>query len=202
MSQTDPYSPPQSSLGGLTPSEQYAKDSGQRYSRFWDRVGAALIDFLIALPLMGLNFFFGGETRLFQLYLLVPVQILTLTMHVYMVVKHGGSPGKMLVGLRIAKLDGSPATLKEAALRYSVLWVFGLASAAMTLSAAMGMSEADYAALSYTERSVALSEQSPYIFWVGALMQVWVWGNLITVLANDKRRALHDFLAGTVVLRK
>jgi len=33
------------------------------------------------------------------------------------------------------------------------------------------------------------------------LYAVWVYGELIVLLTNKKRRALHDFLAGTVVIR-
>lgn len=194
MSHTDPYSPPQSSLGGLT--------SELPYSRFWDRVGAALIDFLIMLPVVGIDYLFGSESRFFQLYMLVPVQVLTVFLQIYMVVKYGGTPGKLLVGLRIAKLDGAPVTVKEAVLRYSVVWVMGLAIVAVTIMAAMGMSDADYSSLSYMERSVAISQRAPLIGWISGLMQVWIWGNIITVLANTKRRALHDFIAGTVVLRR
>ena len=203
MSVTDPYSPPQSALGALTPAEQYARDNGElRYSRFWDRVGAGLIDFLIALPLVSLDYFFGSESRYFQLYMLIPVQIFALFMHIFMVTKYGGSPGKLLVGLRIVKLDGAPVTVKEALLRYSVLWVLSIVILAITVSAALGMSAEEYSSLSYLQRSVKLSERSHYMGWMAAAMQLWTWGGLITVLVSKKRRAPHDFIAGTVVVRK
>jgi len=36
---------------------------------------------------------------------------------------------------------------------------------------------------------------------VNILMQVWIWGEFLTMLFNKKRRAVHDFMAGTVVVR-
>jgi uncharacterized RDD family membrane protein YckC len=36
---------------------------------------------------------------------------------------------------------------------------------------------------------------------VTVLLQIWVWGEFVTMLFNKKRRAVHDFIAGTVVIR-
>jgi uncharacterized RDD family membrane protein YckC len=39
-------------------------------------------------------------------------------------------------------------------------------------------------------------------FWLlGALPGLWFLAEVITMLTNDKRRALHDYIAGTVVVR-
>ena len=34
------------------------------------------------------------------------------------------------------------------------------------------------------------------------LLQIWIWSELIVMLTNRRRRALHDFIAGTVVIRR
>jgi uncharacterized RDD family membrane protein YckC len=36
--------------------------------------------------------------------------------------------------------------------------------------------------------------------WVDIVEQVWTWSEVIVLLTNRKRRALHDFLAGTIVI--
>ncbi len=199
MSQTDPYSPPLSSLGGPTPND---RDGALRYSGFWERVGAYLIDFLIMTPFIALDYFFGGESRFYQLYVLVPIQLVSVIMFVYMVVKYGGTPGKLAVGLRIVKVDGSPVTVKTAMLRYGVLWVLSLAMVIITIIATMNMTDEAYTALGYTARSLAVSEGAPMLMTITVVMQLWIFGSLIAILANKKRRTLHDFLAGTVVVRK
>ncbi|WP_255590049.1 hypothetical protein [Marinicella meishanensis] len=33
-------------------------------------------------------------------------------------------------------------------------------------------------------------------------MMVWYWSELLVMLTNERRRALHDFIAGTVVIKK
>ena len=48
-----------------------------------------------------------------------------------------------------------------------------------------------------------LSQFAPrWIFLVAILMQLWTWSELIVMLTNRQRRALHDFIAGTVVIKK
>ena len=40
--------------------------------------------------------------------------------------------------------------------------------------------------------------------WAGPLeilFNIWVWGELLVMLTNEKRRALHDFITGTVVIK-
>lgn len=203
MSQTDPYSPPQASLGGLTPSEQHDRDHGVlHYSTFWQRVGAGLIDVLVWSPVMLLEYFLAGYSRMYSVYALVPTELLSAYFYVYLVVRYGGTPGKLMMGLRIANLDGSRVTLKGAALRYAVYWILALGITLTTIAAALGITEEAYKALGYLERSEALEEQVPLINILTWLMIMWSFACLVTMLANKQRRTLHDFIAATVVLRK
>lgn len=203
MPQNDPYAPPQASLAGITPSEQYQRESGElRYSAFWQRVGATLIDFLILSPLIALDFFMEGRSRMYHLYALAPAELLSAFLYLFMVVKYGGTPGKLLMGLRIARLDGAVVTWKEAALRYAPLWLLNIALSLVTIGAALGMTDEAYKSLEYLERSDAMDAQAPMIQVLAWLMMAWMFASLVAMLANDKRRTLHDFIAGTVVVRK
>lgn len=198
MHATDPYAPPSSGF-----KDQPAGSGELAYSGFWQRVGAYLIDFLIMAPLASLDYFLGGEVRLLQLYVLVPSQLLSLFMFIFMVRRYGGSPGKLLMGLRIAMADGSPVTLKAALLRYCVMWALGMLMALAMIIAVMSTPDNSHMSLGYLARSEALAPYLPSWYTpVLILTQVWVWGSLITILCNRKRRAIHDFIAGTVVLRK
>jgi uncharacterized RDD family membrane protein YckC len=64
------------------------------------------------------------------------------------------------------------------------------------------MSDAEYHALSFMERAKRIADLAPW--WYKPLQNVqrtWTWGELIVLLSNRKKRALHDFIAGTVVVR-
>jgi len=37
---------------------------------------------------------------------------------------------------------------------------------------------------------------------VSTLSQVWWWSEFIVLLFNKRKRAIHDFMAGTVVIKK
>jgi uncharacterized RDD family membrane protein YckC len=202
MLPNDPYSPPQAALGGPTPADQHLIESGElRYSTFWQRVGASLIDLLILFPLFPLDYF-AGQSRMYHAYAFVPMELFNVFFYIYLAVRYGGTPGKLLLGLRIANLDGSPVGWKAAVLRYAPLWILEVAISLLTIMAALALTDEAYSALGYFERSDAMDEQQPLIMSVTWLMFIWMFAGLVTMMVNDKRRTLHDFIAGTVVLRK
>ncbi|SHG49196.1 RDD family protein [Massilia sp. CF038] len=194
----NPYAAP-SSGAGSQPDEAGAL----RYSGFWQRVGAYLIDFLIAVPLVALDYLVGGSTHLYPLYVFIPGVCFGLFIHVYMVYRFGGSPGKLVLGLRIAMQDGSRVTLQATMLRYAVLFLIALSTGLLTAMIAMKVPNEVYTTLSYLQRGQELVANAPGWFkGLAALTQLWALAGLISIIANRKRRAIHDFIAGTVVLRK
>ena len=172
-----------------------------RYAGFWPRLGALLLDFLIFLPLIALQIWALQHYRLFGLYSLVPGTLLGLFYSVYLVRRYGGTPGKLIVGIRIRKLFGEPVGYREAFLRYLPDCVFGLLISVALIIAVFQMSDTEYHALSFHERVVRMHELAPSWYKPTEIVQnVWFWGELLVLLTNRKRRALHDFIAGTVVV--
>ena len=160
--QADPYAPPQSSVAAATIAELKDRENGVlRYSTFWHRVAAYFIDFLCMSPIIGANYFMGAISALSQIYLLVAGQLAGFVLYVYMVRKFGGTPGKLLLGMRIAMLDGSPVTLKATWLRYSVGWLLSLVIAYATAVATFAIPADKLASLGFTERSVAIAAAAP-----------------------------------------
>jgi uncharacterized RDD family membrane protein YckC len=43
------------------------------------------------------------------------------------------------------------------------------------------------------------SHRPEWLDWVNTANQVWMWSEVVVMLFNRRRRALHDFIAGTVV---
>lgn len=173
------------------------------YGGFWKRFGAFWIDFLCFLPLIGITLWLNSEYRLFHLWYYIPSHLIGLWFYVYLVKQHGGTPGKLLLRLKIVKLDGTPVGYKEALLRYSVLFVLSAASGAAIVLGTLSMSDTEYFSLGWQERALRQTELAPFWYvWVTALMNVWIWGEFVVILTNKKRRALHDFMAGTVVVQQ
>lgn len=173
------------------------------YAGFWKRFWSFCLDTLIIAPIIAFTFWGNEQSRLFQLYYLIPNLLFGLWFYVYLVKRYGGTPGKLILKIKITKLDGSDVSYREAALRYSVLFVLSIFSAIPMILAAQGMSDTEYFSMNWQERSLVLIERSPSWYnLVSIAMNVWVWSEFIVMLTNKKRRAIHDFIAGTIVINR
>jgi uncharacterized RDD family membrane protein YckC len=176
--------------------------NGPRYAGFWRRFGAYWLDVLVMAPVTGLFLWVMANSRLGYAYLSLPAILLAIYLNVFFVVKYGGTPGKLLAKIRIVKLDGSPVGFDEAAIRYSVMCILGILSSLAMVIAATRISDAEYLDLGFTSRSLKMAELAPS--WnrsVNIVTQIWIWGEFIVMLTNKRRRAVHDFMAGTIVVR-
>ncbi len=172
------------------------------YASFWRRIGAYSIDAIVLLPIMALSYFFGERYRLFNLFWLIPETVFGIWFNVYLVSKYGGTPGKLLLGTKIAMLDGSPITLKAAVIRHSIFFALSFSTALSLALASLSITDALYFSLGYLAKIDALKALTPSWFELAmAGIQFWVVSEFISMLFNKKRRALHDFMAGTVVIR-
>ena len=172
------------------------------YAGFWRRFGAHWIDIAIFLPLSALVIYLENQFRLFNLLWIIPGSVIGIIFHVYLVERYGGTPGKLAMKTRISMVDGSAVTRKAAILRYSVLFSLSTLQGIGIVISTAYMSNEIYHSLGFVERSQVLMEQAP--FWtqpVGILIQVWILSEFVTMLFNKRRRAIHDYIAGTVVVR-
>ena len=172
------------------------------YGGFWRRVLALIIDFLVLSPLVVLTYFGVQYSKMFYVWYFIPGLLLGLFYQVWLVQRFGATPGKRALGMRIVLKDGAPITLKAALLRYAVIGIFTVIQSFGLLMATRGISDESYYGMSYFEKLQALSAAAPsYYPWITGLTQAWLVAVAISMLCNDKRRALHDFIAGTVVIR-
>lgn len=191
--------PPQSAP---PPPPEPASVSAVEYGGFWIRFGAMWADVLIMLPLMVLQIWVAGYSRTVFVIGSLFSEIVFIYVSVICVKRWGGTPGKLICGLKVVKLDLSPIGWSEAWLRYSINLVFELSSIISQLIAVLKIREAEYLTLSYRARGDRIADlegsMSTILLCAG---QIWIWGELIVLLTNSKRRAIHDFLAGTVIVR-
>jgi uncharacterized RDD family membrane protein YckC len=176
-------------------------DDSLRYAGFWPRLGSLLLDLAIQLPLGGMVLWADRYSRLFEVYYLLPGALFGVFYSVYLVQRFGATPGKLVMGIRIRKLDGEPVGYLEAFIRYLPDFVFSLAMSVALIVPLLHMSDAEYRSLSFLGHYQRLTDLAPP--WYRPLQtaqNIWVWGELIVLLTNRKRRALHDFIAGTVVV--
>ncbi len=172
-----------------------------RYAGFGPRLASILLDMVVMMPLMVLSFWASAQFRLFEAYYFLPGILFGLFYSVYLVQRFGGTPGKLMVGIRIRKLDGTPVGYREAFLRYLPDFILGTLMSVAFIMAIFHMTDTEYHSLTLLERTKRMVELTPS--WHKPLQWIqtaWTWGELIVLLTNRKRRALHDFIAGTVVV--
>lgn len=173
------------------------------YAGFWLRLAAFMIDYLILLPLSFALIYLSHRYRLFSFYFFIPGVLFHLWFEAFLVYRYGGTPGKLLLKIRIAMADGSRVTRRAALLRYSVYFVLSTLSAIGALLAILHIPEVEYYRLDYLEQGTQLLKQAPV--WcqpVSMLLNIWIWSEFVSLWFNRQRQALQDLMAGTVVIHK
>ena len=170
------------------------------YAGFSRRGAALLLDVVILVPL---GFF---------LVVLVPVggvhPVISIGLHlvqsvliaVYLVYRFGGTPGKLIMQLRITRIDGTPVTMAQAFRRHFPELLLSTVVVAVNAIAVrrLGLTLPIFPSFEEARRIQAAQPWwTPHLL---VLTQVWTWSELIVMLTNKRRRALHDFIAGTVVI--
>ena len=173
------------------------------YAGFWRRFGGLWLDTLLIGGLALIANLIGYQLQLSPVIWLLPGLVITLFFNVCFVAWRGGTPAMLILNMRVALVDGAAVTLQAAALRYSVLFVLGVATAIGSLLGALAMAPEAYYSLGFLERSRQMrSLVPPWYSTASIALQCWVFSEFISMLFNKKRRAIQDFMAGRVVLHE
>jgi len=165
-----------------------------KYQTFLPRIFAAVIDSLVILGIGKLLSLFlskdaTGPKDLYIIFLIIN-NILVLIYFAFSNSRSGQTLGKKIMNLKVTALDESSLlNYGNAFMRESLRFIVGVA----LIIFAITKSENSY---------VADSDTYPLVRWIGFYSAlIWVAIELITMLLNRKTRALHDFIAGSVVIR-
>ncbi len=176
--------------------------SGNLYAGFWSRLASLLLDSIIMMPVIFLTLYLNGLGKDVYFYTLIPNFVFGLWYHIYLTKKYGGTPGKLIAGMKIIKLNGESIDWKEAILRHSVLLVLTLFSVIMMTSCLLSADETIFNNLGWLKRSQYLMSLSPTFFLIYTWStNIWIYSEFIVLLTNKRKRAIHDFIAGTVIVR-
>jgi len=105
--------------------------------------------------------------------------------------------------MQIVRSDGAQIGYKHALIRSAFCCLLGTFYLLGMFLATQSMSDQEYFSQSLLQRGEALVNGSPWwVKYIGNISNVWVLAEVVTFVANKRRRALHDFMAGTVVIEK
>jgi uncharacterized RDD family membrane protein YckC len=155
--------------------------------RFW----AGFVDGLVFLPLVLFDEWVREANR--PVVLLVAWMLFSHSaVWLYSVLMHGfygQTLGKMALGVKVLDVSESPISMRQAFWRDSVYIVFNAMALIISVYLVLGGGARYPRALQVTETIV------------GSASLIWFAAEILTCLTNQKRRAIHDFIAGTVVVK-
>jgi uncharacterized RDD family membrane protein YckC len=121
--------------------------------------------------------------------------------HIACVALWGQTPGKMAAKIKVVRMEGYAAGWGNAFLRNSVETLLTLAVLVLEMKAITMVSPAQFAATDFAKRAALMDKFVPetavYIAWA---TQAFVLSEFVILFLNKKKRAIHDFIAGTVVI--
>jgi uncharacterized RDD family membrane protein YckC len=171
------------------------------YSGFWSRLGANLLDGLITIPFIFLLLFINSFNKNMYFFTTIPNLLFIFWYNIYLVKKYGGTPGKLIIGIKIIKIDSLPINWKEAFLRYSINFLFSIIMISNTMITVLFADNEIYNNLNWIQKSVYLSNISSNYNIITVLNNIWFLSELVVLLFNKRKRAIHDFIAGTVIIK-
>lgn len=163
-----------------------------KYKTGLRRLGAAIIDTLVFIPLFFADSFVRENlnNKIGLLLWLCFYIAVSFFYTVFMHYKYGQTFGKMATKIKVITLDETRnLSIRQALLRdsfYILVETVGL------IYFIFHLIRED---LSTTEILDSFDD------FVGIVALFWILLELISMLANDKRRAIHDFIAGSVVIK-
>lgn len=172
------------------------------YGGFWARLGSLLLDGVFMMPVILLTLYLNGLGKNIYFITFIPNFLFGLWYGIYLPKKYGGTPGKLVVGMKIIRIDGEPIDWKESILRYSINLVITLFSVIMMTVCIVRADDSVFTSLSWIKQSQYLMTLSPSFFKVHTwISNIWIYGELAVLLTNKRKRAIHDFIAGTVIVK-
>ena len=174
-----------------------------KYAGFWLRLGATLIDILVLVPFILLYYYFRSISWTTAVVVQIPYLLLWPVYNTYFLARWGQTIGKMAMRIKVVSLYGSQIGYKQAVYRHIVDFLFAIITRISLIVALFSVPAATFESLGWQECNKVLYNATPsWGFWAEHASSVWICSEMIVLLFNDKKRAIHDFIACTVVIRK
>ncbi|MCY3756709.1 MAG: RDD family protein [Acidobacteria bacterium] len=179
------------------------KEGSPVYAGFWKRSGALLVDSFVLVP-VGMIFLLLERISIWSAIGVTVISAIFFAAYViYFHYRYGATLGKMVTGIKVTLPNGSPIEFKEALLRSCVELALSVTTMVARLSAFIIADAEQYQSLDWIGREEYVASLIPA--WHEAVEPIywfWFWSEVVVLLFNERKRALHDIIAGTVVIHK
>ena len=179
------------------------KDGLPVYTGFWKRFGASLVDSFVLFPVGMIFLLLEGISIWSAIVVTVASGIFFTAYIICFHYRYGATLGKMVTGIKVTLPNGSPIEFKEALLRSCVELALSVTTTVARLSALINADAEQYQSLDWIGREkYVLSLVPAWHEFVEPIYWYWFWSEVVVLLFNERKRAIHDLIAGTVVIHK
>jgi uncharacterized RDD family membrane protein YckC len=177
-------------------------ETSPQTATFGLRLAAGVIDFVVMAVLV---FLLGKVCSLSQQASLLLVVPLALVGFLYPFITHaryGRTIGKYFLRTKVVRLDGARIGWNESLRRSSVDGIFSLIWASGLVYATVHLTADSFQGQGWGALYKLLMPLFPaYVVTMLFVSQFWPWSEFVTMLLNRQRRAIHDFIGSTRVVR-
>ena len=179
------------------------KDGFKVYAGFWQRFGAGIVDVIVLIPVAYILYYLEGISISAAIIAAFISSALYSIYTVYFHYRYSATLGKMTTKIKVTNPDGSPIDLRQAILRSSVDIGFAVLAVTAQIIAISHANPEEYLSAGWMERIEYIVPLYPSWYDLVTIgTNVWVLGEFFVLLLNKRKRAIHDFIAGTVVINR
>ncbi|MEW9697777.1 RDD family protein [Paenibacillus sp. SI8] len=166
-----------------------------QYIGFWKRVWMHIVDLIIiCVPAVLLyRFSLSTSIKIGSVFPFIVYWLLFCSFYVCMVVKFGGTPGKLISKARVVNKEGNYLHIGTATIRYILFFLYSIIMV-------MKLKEGIDLQVSSSDISHFLSTHKSNISSIGNFIGFITFVECLTVAFNSKKRAVHDYAAGSYVI--
>jgi uncharacterized RDD family membrane protein YckC len=164
-----------------------------KYNTIGSRFVASIIDGIVMIPvglLSGIIVFMQGFPKLAIVWNIV-ISLIPVIYTIWLHTVYGQTLGKKVMKVKVLDISERPITFTQAVIRSLPQMLPVFISASALISQIQSLTVIDF-----SNKQFETVLTGAYI-----LYAVLVVGNIISALVTEKKRALHDLIAGTVVVR-
>jgi uncharacterized RDD family membrane protein YckC len=163
------------------------------YRTFWRRLGALYVDTFLLLPIAVMLFAVASQITATASLLLLHAfgSLYGVGYSVFCHARYGQTLGKMVTRIRVIDLSGNAIGLRQAIWRDGPSILLSITTAALGADAILNGRNP----FNMFDAAAALPP------WLVIANLCWILAEFLTMLTNKRRRAIHDWIAGTLVVR-
>jgi uncharacterized RDD family membrane protein YckC len=173
------------------------------YGNFGYRFAALLLDGLILAPVT-IGFFVYNSLNLYNIYLgILVTNLINISYHIYLPTRFGATPGKLILGLHILKMNGDKINYGDALRRYLPNLLLGFIAIINTLFAVSKADAKTYNTMSWMEQSQYLQSLNSGTFYIQMICaNVLFFTSFFIFMLNERKRSISDLSGDTAVVKK